>query len=85
MQFTMDRASQLISHWSPELHEGSLMAQRVKNPAAMQETQLRPLGWEDFLEEGKPLQYSCLRNPMDRGAWRARVHGVAKSQTQLKD
>ena len=33
---------------------------------------------------GSPLQYSCLRNPMDRGAWRARVHGVTKSQTQLK-
>ena len=30
-----------------------------------------------------PLQYSCLRNPMDRGAWWAAVHGVAKSQTQL--
>ena len=27
---------------------------------------------------GKPLQYSCLRNPTDRGAWRATVHGVAK-------
>ena len=31
-----------------------------------------------------PLQYSCLENPMDRGAWQATVHGVAKSQTQLK-
>ena len=30
------------------------------------------------------LQYSCLENPMDRGAWQAEVHGVAKSQTQLK-
>ena len=30
---------------------------------------------------GKPLQYSCLENPMDRGAWRATVHGVVKSQT----
>ena len=33
---------------------------------------------------GNPLQYSCLENPMDRGAWWATVHGVAKSQTQLK-
>ena len=32
---------------------------------------------------GNPLQYSCLENPMDRGAWWASVHGVAKSQTQL--
>ena len=34
---------------------------------------------------GNPLQYSCLKNPMDRGAWRATVHGVAKSQTKLRD
>jgi len=33
---------------------------------------------------GKPLQYSCLENPMDRGAWWASVHGIAKSQTQPK-
>ena len=32
---------------------------------------------------GNPLQYSCLGNPMDRGAWWATVHGVAKNQTQL--
>ena len=30
---------------------------------------------------GTPLQYSCLENPMDGGAWQAAVHGVAKSQT----
>ena len=33
---------------------------------------------------GNPLQYSCLENPTDREAWQATVHGVAKSQTQLK-
>ena len=33
---------------------------------------------------GNPLQYSCLENTMDRGAWRATVHGVVKSQTRLK-
>ena len=33
---------------------------------------------------GKTLQYSCLENPMDRGAWRATVHGVEKCQTRLK-
>ena len=32
---------------------------------------------------GDPLQYSCLRNPMDRGAWRATANGIAKSLTQL--
>ena len=34
---------------------------------------------------GTPLQYSCLENPMDRGAWWAAVHGVTKSQTWLSD
>ena len=33
---------------------------------------------------GNPFQYSCLENPMDRGAWRAIVHGVTKSRMQLK-
>ena len=32
-----------------------------------------------------PLQYSCLRIPIDRGAWQATVHGVTKTQTQLSD
>ena len=32
-----------------------------------------------------PLQYSCLKNPMDRGAWQATVHGVAKSQIRLSN
>ena len=34
---------------------------------------------------GNPLQYSCLENPMDKGAWWATVHGVTKSQTRLSD
>ena len=34
---------------------------------------------------GNPLQYSCLENPMDRGAWQGTVHGVAKSWTRLRD
>ena len=34
---------------------------------------------------GHPLQYSCLENPMDRGAWWATIHRVTKSQTQLSD
>ena len=37
------------------------------------------------LGNGIPLQYSCLENPMDGGAWEAAVHGVAKSQTRLSD
>ena len=35
--------------------------------------------------DGTPLQYSCLENPMDRGAWWAAIHGVAKSRTRLND
>ena len=61
------------------------MAQTVKNPPAMQKTQVLSLGREDPLEEaglGNPLQCSCLENPMDRGARRATVHEVEKSQTQ---
>ena len=48
-----------------------------------QETWVQSLGQEGFPEEGNgnPLQYSCLKNPMDRGARWATVHGVAKSQT----
>ena len=34
---------------------------------------------------GNPLQYSCLKNPIDSAAWRAMVHGAAKNQTQLSD
>ena len=43
------------------------------------------LSKQEFGEEnGNPLQYSCLENPVDRGAWQATDHRVAKSQTQLK-
>ena len=61
----------------------SLVAQIVKNLPAMQETWMWSLGWEDSPGEGNgsPLQYSCLENFMDRGAWRATVHEVVKSQT----
>ena len=47
----------------------------------------KTLGVGDFTREGDcaPLQYSCLENPMGRGAWWAAVHGVAKSQAQLND
>ena len=44
-------------------------------------------GWEDPAREGNgyPLQYSCLENPMDRGAGWATVHGVTNKWTQLRD
>ena len=62
------------------------MAQLVKNPPAnagdARDVGLVP-GWGRSPGEGNgnTLQYSCLENPMDRGAWRATVHGVTKSWT----
>ena len=58
----------------------------VKNlPANAGDTGSVPgLGRSPGQRIGKPLQYSCLGNPMDRGAWQVTVHGVAKIQTQLK-
>ena len=62
-----------------------LVAQLVKNPPAMQETQVRFLGQEDPLEKVLPTRSSILawRIFMDRGTWQAAVHGIAKSQARL--
>ena len=60
----------------------------VKNPPAGDagDPGLIPgLGRSPGEGHGIPLQYSCLKNPMDRGAWWATVHEVAKSQTGLSD
>ena len=56
-------------------------AQTVKNPPAVQETQVQSLGWEDLTGKGNgnPLQYSCLENTMDRGTWPTPIQRVAKS------
>ena len=61
------------------------MTQMVKNPPTVQETWVRSLGWEDPLEVRMATRSSILawRIFMDRGAWQATVHGVAKSQTRL--
>ena len=63
----------------------SLVAQMVENVPAVEETWVWSPGLGRSPEEGNgyPLQYSCLENSMDRGAWQATIHGVAKSQTQL--
>ena len=65
----------------------ALVAQSVKNLPAVQETQGLIPGWGRSPGEGNgnPLQYPCLENLMDRGAWWAAVHGVAKSRTRLSD
>ena len=63
------------------------MAQTVKNPPAMQETWVRPLGWEDPLEKDMATHSSILawRISMNRGAWWAAVLWVVKSWTWLSD
>ena len=63
------------------------MTQMVKNLPAMGEIWVRPLGWEDPLEEGMATHSSILawRTPMDRGAWQTTVHGITESWTQLRD
>ena len=61
----------------------------VKNPSA-NARDIRDEGWMPGLGRspgggnGNPLQYSCLENSMDRGVWWITVHGVAKSQTRLR-
>ena len=65
--------------------QASLVAKRVKNLPAMQETSSIPgSGRSPGGGHGNPFQYSCLGNSMDRGVWWATVLGVTKSQTQLK-
>ena len=64
------------------------MALVVKNPPAdavdVRDTGSIPgLGRSPGEGNGNPLQYSCLGNPVDKGAWQTTVHGVAKSWTQL--
>ena len=66
---------------TPNKARTSLVAQLVKNPPAMRETQVQSLGWEDPLEKGKATHSSIL-------AWRIPwtiVHGVAKSRTRLSN
>ena len=60
------------------------MTQKVKNLPTLRETWVQSLGWEDPLEKGTAgylLQYSGLKNSMDRGTWQNTAHGVAESQT----
>ena len=61
----------------------TLVAQIVKNLPAMLETWVRSLGWVDPLEEGMTIDSNIFawRILMERGAWQATVHGVAKSRT----
>ena len=57
----------------------------VKNSPTGDPGLIPELGRSPGKGNGNPLQYSCLENPTDRGAWRATVHGVTKSWTQLSN
>ena len=84
--FVLDWGSEILRDqrvFRVPILRASLVAQTVKDLPAMQETWVQSLGREDSPGEGNgnPLQYSCLENPMDRGAWWATVYGFAKSWT----
>ena len=62
----------------PGSSAGKESACNAGDPSLIPELERSPGGGH-----GNPHQYSCLENPMDRGAWPATVHGVAKNQTRL--
>ena len=65
---------------SPVAQDGKASTYNAKDPGSIP-------GWGGSPGEGNgnPLQYSCLENPTNREAWRATVHGVAKSRSRLSD
>ena len=65
----------------------SLVAQMVKSLPAMQEIWVQSLGWEDFSGEGSGnlLQYSCLENSMDRGAWQATYSSCGRKESDTAE
>ena len=67
-------------HEAPSASDGEESACNAGEPGS-----IHGLGRSPGEGNGKPLQYSGLENPMDRGAWGVRVHGVAKSWTRLSD
>ena len=87
------RIFQSYAIWSVKLTKDLILmgfpgGSGMKNLTAMQELQ-EMLVWSGLGRSlggghGNPLQYSCLENPVDRGAWQATVHRVTKTWTQLK-
>ena len=79
------QAVQVLGEWKDGINKlwAAVVAQTVKNPPAMRENWVQSLDWEDPLEEGMVTHSSILarKTPINRGAWRARVHGATKSQT----
>ena len=67
----------------------SMGLQRVRHNLATEQQQQQQIYTMKYYsvvkKDGNPLQYSCLENPMDRGAWKAAVHGVTEGRTRLSD
>ena len=97
LQITAQRQMSQVEH--KKFTKLSTQVKNLPAMQEMHETQVRSLGQKDPQEEGmathsserspggghgNPLQYSCLENPKDRGAWGDTVHRVAKNRTQLK-
>ena len=74
--------------WSmaPGFPGGASDKEPARNVGDVRDTgSIHELGWCPKIGNGNPLQYSCLEGSMDRGAWRATVHGAPKSWTRLSD
>ena len=69
-----------LSRWLQKASHRPLLYVSAPHPGS-----IPGLGRSTGKGNGNPLQYSCLENPRDGGAWKATVHGVAKSQTQLNN
>ena len=70
--------SKILGYWLNTYQVAQTVKKKKTNLPAMWETQLRPLGCEDPQFSSGESQYSCLENPMDRGFWKATVHGGHK-------
>ena len=77
---TTEQLHSLHSTGFPGGSDGKVSDSNAGAPGSIPGSGISPAG-----RNGNPLQYSCLENSMDRGAWWATVHGVAKSRTRLSD
>ena len=78
----LPRSKYLLISWLQSLSTVILEPRKIKSATV---SIFFPSVCPDGEGNGNPLQYSCLENPMDGGAWWATVHGVTKSRTQLSD
>ena len=72
-------------YWLRQATEPAHTSKEGKQAGGVAESHLQRVCRMTGEGDGTPLQYSCLKNPMDGGAWWAAVHGVAESQTRLSD